>query len=203
MLGATEDRRADPYEQESAQLQRESQVRRILCCLDERELQIVTGRFGLTRGQAPLTLKQVGAVMGVSKERIRQIQTRAMGKLRKAAEEDRVDLDMAIAGPECDPPCQHGANARSRLKSGGRKTNGEIAMELPVRSHSDRFTTPGRYRELETQIRSHIGGSNTPILFIYAFDPRTRLGPFVFVDKTLIPGAPRAVGSRALCRRLP
>ena len=68
-------------------------------------------------------------------------------------------------------------------------------MELPVRSHSDRFTTPGRYRELETHIRSHIGGSNTPILFIYAFDPRTRLGPFVFVDKTLIPGAPRAVGS--------
>ena len=68
-------------------------------------------------------------------------------------------------------------------------------MELPVRTHSDRFTTPGRYRELETHIRSHIGGSNTPILFIYAFDPRTRLGPFVFVDKTLIPGAPRAVGS--------
>ena len=113
VLGATEDRRTNPYEQESAQLQRESQVRRILCCLDERELQIVAGRFGLTRGEAPLTLKQVGTVMGVSKEWIRQIQTRAMGKLRKAAEEDRVDLDMAIAGPECDPPCQHGANVRS------------------------------------------------------------------------------------------
>ena len=68
-------------------------------------------------------------------------------------------------------------------------------MELPARSHSDRFTTPGRYRELETQIRSHVAGSDTPILFIYAFDPRTRLGPFVFVDKSLIPGAPRAVGS--------
>lgn len=68
-------------------------------------------------------------------------------------------------------------------------------MELPTRSHSDRFTTPGRYRELETRIRSHVAGSDTPILFIYAFDPRTRLGPFVFVDKSLIPGAPRAVGS--------
>ena len=99
MFCAAEDRRADPYEQESAQLQRESQVRKILCCLDERELQIVTGRFGLTRGQTPLTLKQVGAAMGVSKERIRQIQTRAMGKLRKAAEEGRVDCDMAIADP--------------------------------------------------------------------------------------------------------
>ena len=68
-------------------------------------------------------------------------------------------------------------------------------MELPVRSQADRFTPPGRYRELETQIRRRIEGSDTPILFIYAFDPRTRLGPFVFVDKTLIPGAPRAVGA--------
>ena len=62
-------------------------------------------------------------------------------------------------------------------------------MELPARPPADRFTTPGRYRELETQIRHRIEGSDTPILFIYAFDPRTRLGPFVFVDKTLIPGA--------------
>ena len=64
-------------------------------------------------------------------------------------------------------------------------------MELPARHQADRFTTPGRYRELETQIRRHIEGSNTPILFIYAFDPRTRLGPFVFVDRTLIPGVRR------------
>jgi len=99
MLGATEDRRADPYEHESTQLWRETHVKKILCCLDERELQIVTGRFGLIRGQTPLTLKQVGAAMGVSKERIRQIQTRAMGKLRKASEEGRVDCDMAIADP--------------------------------------------------------------------------------------------------------
>jgi len=68
-------------------------------------------------------------------------------------------------------------------------------MELPVRSQSDRFTKPGRYRELETQIRRRIEGSDIPILFIYAFDPRTRLGPFVFLDKTLVPGAPRAVGA--------
>ena len=68
-------------------------------------------------------------------------------------------------------------------------------MELPARSPADRFTTPGRYRELETQIRHRIEGSDTPILVIYAFDPRTRLGPVGFVDKTLIPGTPRAVGS--------
>lgn len=34
-----------------------------------------------------------------------------------------------------------------------------------------------------------------PTLFIYAFDPRTRLGPFMYFDKNLMPGAPRAIGT--------
>lgn len=68
-------------------------------------------------------------------------------------------------------------------------------MELPIRSPADRFTRPGRYRELETQLRRRVERDDIPILLIYAFDPRTHVGPFVFVDKTLIPGAPRAVGS--------
>jgi RNA polymerase primary sigma factor/RNA polymerase sigma factor len=91
MFSTVEDARADHYEQESAQIQRESHVQGILKRLDERERQIVTSRFGLTSGQEPLTLKQVGAAIGVTKERVRQIQRRAMGKLRKAAEEDRID----------------------------------------------------------------------------------------------------------------
>lgn len=71
-------------------------------------------------------------------------------------------------------------------------------MELPTRPREDRFTRPGRYHELEIRIRRRVAGSDIPILFIYAFDLRTRVGPFVFVEKALIPGAPRAVGS-ALC----
>jgi len=86
-----EDARANHYEQELVQIQRESQVQGILTRLDEREREIVTTRFGLTRGREPLTLQEVGAAMGVTKERVRQIQCRAISKLKKAAEEDRLD----------------------------------------------------------------------------------------------------------------
>ena len=44
-------------------------------------------------------------------------------------------------------------------------------MELPTRPQTDRFTKPGRYREFETQIRRRVQRDDTPILFIYAFDP--------------------------------
>ena len=91
MLNIVEDARANHYQQESAQLQRESHVQRILTRLDEREREIVTSRFGLTRGREPLTLKELGAALGITKERVRQIQFRAMSKLRKAAEENGIE----------------------------------------------------------------------------------------------------------------
>jgi RNA polymerase primary sigma factor/RNA polymerase sigma factor len=91
MFSTVEDVHPDHTAQVSAQNQRESQVGRLLGRLDERERQIVMSRFGLTPGQEPLKLRQIGAAMGVTKERIRQIQCRAMRKLQKAAVEDRID----------------------------------------------------------------------------------------------------------------
>jgi len=91
MFGTAEDARTDQYEQESSQMQREAQVEKILERLDEREQKIIMSRFGLKRGQEPLTLKEVGAVMGVTKERVRQIEARALSKLRKAAQEERIE----------------------------------------------------------------------------------------------------------------
>jgi RNA polymerase primary sigma factor/RNA polymerase sigma factor len=91
MFTATQDARSDQFELEAAQSQREAKVAKILACLDEREQQIIVRRFGLQHGEE-LTLKQVGVEMGVTKERIRQIEARALGKLRKAAEEERIEL---------------------------------------------------------------------------------------------------------------
>ena len=85
------DVRSKSFRRESAQLQRKAEVLRILEHLDARERQIIQHRFGLDRNGNPMTLKEVGRVMGVTKERIRQLEARAMAKLRDAVGEERVE----------------------------------------------------------------------------------------------------------------
>jgi RNA polymerase primary sigma factor len=86
------DEHSESMRREAAQNERQAEVARILKHLDERERQIIRHRFGLDRGRNPMTLKEVGRVMGVTKERIRQLEARAMAKLRDAAGEERVEV---------------------------------------------------------------------------------------------------------------
>ena len=89
-----QDERLDPYVEETVQRRRQRELSKILNRLDEREQKIIAARFGLARGSEPLTLKEVGEEMGVTKERIRQLEARALGKLREAADEAKIDLEL-------------------------------------------------------------------------------------------------------------
>ncbi|WP_414689857.1 RNA polymerase sigma factor [Nocardioides sp.] len=59
----------------------QEQLHAVLDTLSEREAGVVSMRFGLTDGQ-PKTLDEIGKVYGVTRERIRQIESKTMSKLR-------------------------------------------------------------------------------------------------------------------------
>lgn len=87
-----EDRRADNFSAEIDQAARTDQIQKILHTLDQREQQIIVRRFGLDHRFEPLTLKEVGEELGVTKERIRQLESRALDKLRAAASKAHIDI---------------------------------------------------------------------------------------------------------------
>jgi RNA polymerase primary sigma factor len=65
------------------------QLQSVLATLNEREAGVVRLRFGLTDGR-PRTLDEIGRVYGVTRERIRQIEARAMAKLRHPARSQKL-----------------------------------------------------------------------------------------------------------------
>jgi len=63
----------------------ERRVQAMVHDLDEKERQVIRMRFGLD-GEEPKTLQEIGETMGLSRERIRQIESRAKEKLRRTRE---------------------------------------------------------------------------------------------------------------------
>ncbi len=61
-------------------------VRALLTVLSDKERDIITRRFGLD-GEEPMSLKEIGDVYGLTKERIRQIEKRALERLRAISQE--------------------------------------------------------------------------------------------------------------------
>lgn len=86
---------SDPEGDRTGDVDTDETVGKLMAVLRPREQQVLALRFGLG-GKQRLSLSQVGKVLEVSKERVRQIQDRALEKLRSVASDQ--DLLDAVAG---------------------------------------------------------------------------------------------------------
>ena len=86
------DQRGNPFRDEHTNRQQRDAISGLLDQLDEREKAIIMHRYGLGQGAEPETLEQVGERFGVTKERIRQIEARALRKARSIAEDEKLDI---------------------------------------------------------------------------------------------------------------
>ena len=78
----------EPFEQASDNLQRED-VQRVLGTLPRREREVLVLRYGLN-GHEAMTLEEVGRAFGVTRERIRQIETSTLKKLKALPEAQKL-----------------------------------------------------------------------------------------------------------------
>jgi RNA polymerase primary sigma factor len=88
-----------------------STVYHLLEAIDEREATVLRLRFGLD-GKEPLTLKQIGQEIGLTRERVRQIEVEALNKLNQRLLDEqpsRFFRRNGEAGEEAEPPARNGA----------------------------------------------------------------------------------------------
>jgi RNA polymerase sigma factor (sigma-70 family) len=93
MFEAAADNRADEHEYESALKRMQEAIKGMLGKLDDRERRIIISRFGLG-GAHEQTLEQLGRELGITKERVRQIESRAQDKLRRYAGEQKLEIPL-------------------------------------------------------------------------------------------------------------
>ena len=86
----------------------QQRIEEVLGTLTEREQQVLRMRFGLNGGEAH-TLEEVGEVFGVTRERIRQIEAKALRKLRHPSRGKKL---RDFIEPETGPCCRQGSNGR-------------------------------------------------------------------------------------------
>lgn len=83
-----EDTRAAAPEQDVERREDFAVILKLLDSIDERDARVLRLRFGL-EGKEPLTLKQIGAEVGLTRERVRQIEVEALRKLQVQLCDDR------------------------------------------------------------------------------------------------------------------
>ena len=91
LFEAAPDTRSDEHEVLATAEQAAHRVNRLLEYLDPREREIIRKRAGMDNS-APMTLEEIGQQLGITKERVRQLNVRAMKKLRDIASDQHLDL---------------------------------------------------------------------------------------------------------------
>jgi RNA polymerase primary sigma factor len=75
---------SDTPDELTAQRSRANEIARALAHLDPRMRRVLALRFGLD-GELPQTLEEIGAGLGLTRERVRQVESRALRELRTVA----------------------------------------------------------------------------------------------------------------------
>ena len=78
-----------PYDVTSIKMLEEN-VEEVLGSLSDREARVLKMRFGLQKNQRPMTLEEVGREFGVTRERIRQIEAKALKKLKHPSQRKKL-----------------------------------------------------------------------------------------------------------------
>jgi hypothetical protein len=71
-------------------------------------------------------------------------------------------------------------------------------MELPFRQKGDELLRPGEMLAMRERFRRHAKTNDLTTVMAYAFDRRTRMLPFVHIDKRMTPAGVRGIGSAFL-----
>jgi RNA polymerase sigma factor (sigma-70 family) len=92
MFDIAPDTRSDEQELVASVEQSKNRVNRLLQYLEPRERQIIQMRAGLENYSEGMTLEEIGQQLGITKERVRQLNVRIMNKLRSIAKEKKIDM---------------------------------------------------------------------------------------------------------------
>ncbi len=92
VFDAAQDNRTDEFEMLATQERATHSVNRLLEFLEPREREIIRMRAGMDENGKNVTLEEIGRKFGITKERVRQLNARAMSKLRQIAKEKDFDI---------------------------------------------------------------------------------------------------------------
>jgi RNA polymerase primary sigma factor len=85
-----EDQEAQSPVQATSYKLMQEEIEKVLRTLTEREEKVLRLRFGIGGTEFPRTLEEVGAIFNVTRERVRQIETKALNKLRHPSRRRRL-----------------------------------------------------------------------------------------------------------------